>query len=1264
MKDRVQAMKKRIFSILLCLCLVAGAVPAFVFADNATGQSIGMQSADNAAGQSIGMQSAGSENAQTGRYFGTTISAGEWHMAAIKDDGSLWTWGVNDNNRLGNGTTDSSNIPVKILDDAVSVDAGWDKTSAIKSDGSLWNWGGRDKFGALGRAAKGKDLGPGKVMDNVKDASLGAFHNAILTADGTLWLTGQNDWGQLGNGGTGKAFENDYVAFNYEPLPVKTMTGIVAIDAGDKATMAIDENGSLWGWGEAANGKLGPDVKGNATRELKGLTPEKEERYAEQNAIQTLPVKIMDDVVQVSTDLSSVALKKDGTVVTWPHYYTIYGPTLKVIERGYRFETIDLENIVYVDTNGINYAAVDADGGLWTWTDNHSPEKVMDDVVLCAVGGEFMAALKKDGTLWTWGRNNYGQLGNGTNIDSAKPVKVMDHVAIPTGERTAAEYSLDGGWNEDKEYAAWYNGNAYIVYTGELTWEQADAWCRENGGHLATGTSDGEQEFLRWLSDGRFLWIGAKADAKRNWHWVTGESWSNTDWSPNEPTNTNGVEDCAAVYSTGWYDFANENTFNAKGFICEWEGQGSKVNASVLTVYFDANGGSTGTAQKTVKYGDYYGVLPAASRSGYTFTGWFTQKSGGDQVFEKSYVNTTGTQTLYAHWAEVKSSSAGSGADVSRLSYTFGNNSTAFGYPEIYKIPYERYSYIYGDNTATRNLFKNIGLWNGNCYGMSSTSMMLNQKSAASANSFKTGASVPSQLSLTDKNSLLGMDLFSFIEYMQISQCAKLLQSDRDKNANQYGSLIQAVLQCSLSGRDPVLISVRGPRDSSGGRPGHAVVGYAAYRIPEQSKDIIMIYDPNFPGDSERCIDIYYDSQGRYTGWYYHLNDSYNWGSSYDGGIITYSPLSSVLAVWKNRGNQSVLNSATLSMNTDNASIYDYSGELMAKITDGEVATDRTDIFTIEYFEGSSSDAKMLNLWVPAEYMIVVNEDDSVKSFELTMASEANSVSVTTTADSVLCYASPDSDSAVAFINDRNESYEISLDSAGGSARLSGRTSSDWSACAAQQDGKILTSGIEIGSDARLTIDGKAAGAGDAEKSTLLSIITSDDPYAVSAVFPDVRGDSYYAYAVKWAYENGITNGMAKGVFAPEGSVTRAQAVTFLWRAAGMPKAETSALPFKDVAKGSWYYDAVAWAYNSGITVGTDKTHFSPGRICTTDNILAFIWNQLGKPGLGAEYGGFNSAYEWAEKTGITDGTGSGSSPASACPRCDVVTYMYRAFDR
>ena len=108
--------------------------------------------------------------------------------------------------------------------------------------------------------------------------------------------------------------------------------------------------------------------------------------------------------------------------------------------------------------------------------------------------------------------------------------------------------------------------------------------------------------------------------------------------------------------------------------------------------------------------------------------------------------------------------------------------------------------------------------------------------------------------------------------------------------------------------------------------------------------------------------------------------------------------------------------------------------------------------------------------------------------------------------------------------------------------------------------------------------------------------------------FVDVKQGAYYYYAVLWAVEKGITTGVDTFHFSPAGSCTRAQIVTFLWRYAGQPKSITETNPFADVKQGVYYYNAVLWAVEAEITTGTDLTHFSPNGPCVRGQAVTFLW--------------------------------------------------------
>ena len=172
-----------------------------------------------------------------------------------------------------------------------------------------------------------------------------------------------------------------------------------------------------------------------------------------------------------------------------------------------------------------------------------------------------------------------------------------------------------------------------------------------------------------------------------------------------------------------------------------------------------------------------------------------------------------------------------------------------------------------------------------------------------------------------------------------------------------------------------------------------------------------------------------------------------------------------------------------------------------------------------------------------------------------------------------------------------------------------------------------------------------------------------------TGVFVDVATGSYYEDAVDWAVENGITKGTDDTHFSPDGICTRAQAVTFLWRAAGSPASKTSTMPFTDVPVGSYYYDAVLWAVENGITKGTSDTTFSPNMTCTRAQIVAFLWRSEKSPAAGTtnpfadvkSTAYYADAVLWAVKENITKGTTSTTfSPDADCTRAQIVTFLWR----
>ena len=183
----------------------------------------------------------------------------------------------------------------------------------------------------------------------------------------------------------------------------------------------------------------------------------------------------------------------------------------------------------------------------------------------------------------------------------------------------------------------------------------------------------------------------------------------------------------------------------------------------------------------------------------------------------------------------------------------------------------------------------------------------------------------------------------------------------------------------------------------------------------------------------------------------------------------------------------------------------------------------------------------------------------------------------------------------------------------------------------------------------------------------MLLILQSVFSTAASS-FSDVPDKAYFSKPVEWGFEKGITKGTTATTFSPHDGCTRAQVVTFLWRAAGEPTG-TSSSTFTDLPKGSYYEPAVIWAVSEGITNGTDSTHFSPDAVCTRGQIVTFLWRYAGSADDGysvpfrdvIQEMYYTSAVGRAFNNHITEGINRLLfAPDTTCTRAQVMTFLYR----
>ncbi|MDO4481355.1 MAG: S-layer homology domain-containing protein [Bacillota bacterium] len=184
------------------------------------------------------------------------------------------------------------------------------------------------------------------------------------------------------------------------------------------------------------------------------------------------------------------------------------------------------------------------------------------------------------------------------------------------------------------------------------------------------------------------------------------------------------------------------------------------------------------------------------------------------------------------------------------------------------------------------------------------------------------------------------------------------------------------------------------------------------------------------------------------------------------------------------------------------------------------------------------------------------------------------------------------------------------------------------------------------------------------------AVIPPEEPVTDENPFTDVKADDYFYDSVIWAVKNGVTEGIEETLFGTGTTCTRAQAVTFLWRAAGSPDQSGAEIPFEDVSAEDYFSDAVIWAVKNGITEGTSETTFSPNAECTRAHIVTFLWRSEKSPESSAlnpftdvkdgEY--YRTAVLWAVENGITKGTTETAfSPEGDCTREQIVTFIYRS---
>ena len=402
------------------------------------------------------------------------VAAGYGHTVAVKNDGTLWAWGFNSSGQVGDGTTTQRSAPVQIGTGFAQAAAGNNHTVAVKTDGTLWAWGANFN-GQLGDGTTTQRIAPVQIGSGFASVAAGSYHTVAVKIDGTLWAWGYDSFGQLGDGTT-----------TQRSAPVQIGSGFAAVAAGQYHSVAVKTDGTLWAWGLNNDGQLGD---GTATQ-------------------RSAPVQVGSGFAAVAAgSYHSVAVKTDGTLWAWG--WNSYGQ-LGVGTITQRTAPVQIgSGFASVAAGYYHTVAVKTDGTLWAWgwnvygqlgdgtsTQRTAPVQIGSGFASVAAGSYHTLAVKTDGTLWAWGANFNGQIGDGTTTQRTAPVQVgSGFAAVAAGTSHTVAMKTDGTlW-------AWgSNGSGQI---GDGTTTQRTAPVQIGTGFAAVAA--GFQHSMAMKTDGT-LW--------------------------------------------------------------------------------------------------------------------------------------------------------------------------------------------------------------------------------------------------------------------------------------------------------------------------------------------------------------------------------------------------------------------------------------------------------------------------------------------------------------------------------------------------------------------------------------------------------------------------------------------------------------------------------------------------------------------------------------------------------------------------------------
>lgn len=425
------------------------------------------------------------------------ISAGLIFSIAIKADGTLWVWGENNGGQYGTGSTNKFPYPVQVGNDSnwVSISARYRHCMGVKADGTLWTWGDND-YGRLGinNSNIANIYAPVQIgiTRSWTKAVAGFYHSMAISANGTLWVWGRNDFGQVGDSTT--INRNAPVQIGNDQNWVNVTTGLIH-------SFGIKANGTRWGWGRNNYGQLGNGSTGDTS----------------------IPARLdtLNNWVSITSyNYHSIAMKANGAVCTWGRndYGQLGNGTTTGSTTTVPIDTAD--EWMWANTGHRSSSAVKNNGSAWEWglvigqtqpnsRNIHTMVDTSDSWTKVSEGLTHVLAMKADGTLWSWGFNGKGQLGNGTNVNRPTPLQVgtaNDWVCIAAGNRFSLGLRADGrlwAWGYNF-YGQLGNGSTTDTHTPVLV-DTTSTWA-----HIAAG----DEHCLAIKTDGTLWAWGRNSSGK------------------------------------------------------------------------------------------------------------------------------------------------------------------------------------------------------------------------------------------------------------------------------------------------------------------------------------------------------------------------------------------------------------------------------------------------------------------------------------------------------------------------------------------------------------------------------------------------------------------------------------------------------------------------------------------------------------------------------------------------------------------------------